>query len=118
MYDWIGILSPVELFNIVYYTTIITPDKKAYSAVFSMVETNAVLPMTPEGTMGFTGYKFASENLVHEIVETLCILPVEDCGEDNASYCYNLLQQERVQEYEKLKRLIYATVSRKNIIMI
>ena len=74
--------------------------------------------MTPEGTMGFTGYKFASENLVHEIVETLCILPVEECGEDNASYCYNLLQQERVQEYEKLKPLIYATVSRKNIIMI
>ena len=117
MYDWIGILSPVELFNIVYYTTIITPDKKAYSAVFSIVETNALLPMTPEGTMAFTSYKFASQNLVHEIVETLCILPVEDCGEDNASH-YNLLQQERVQEYEKLKPLIYAAVSRKNIIMI
>ena len=73
--------------------------------------------MTPEGTMAFTSYKFASQNLVHEIVETLCILPVEDCGEDNASH-YNLLQQERVQEYEKLKPLIYAAVSRKNIIMI
>ena len=83
-----------------------------------MVETNAPLPMTPEGTMAFTGYKLSSQNLVHEIGEPLCIPPVEDCSEDNISHCFNLLQQERVQEYEKLKLLIYATLSRKNIIMI
>ena len=43
VYDWIGSLSPVEFFNIVDDTTIITPDKKVYSAVFNMVETNAPL---------------------------------------------------------------------------
>ena len=69
MYDWIGSLSPVELVNIVDYTTIITPDKKVCSEVFNMVETNAPLPMTPEGTVAFTGYKLASQNVVHEIGE-------------------------------------------------
>ena len=47
-----------------------------------------------------------SQNLVHEIVEPSWILSVEDCGENNTSHCYSLLQQEQVQEYEKLKRLI------------
>ena len=35
--DWIRSLSPVE-----------RPDKKVYSVVFNMVETNAPLPMTTE----------------------------------------------------------------------
>ena len=40
MYDWIGSLSSLEFFNIVDYTTIITPDKKVYSAVFNKLEAN------------------------------------------------------------------------------
>ena len=55
VYDWIGSLLPVEFFNIVDYTIVIIPDKKVHSAVFDMVETNAPLPMTPEGTVAFTG---------------------------------------------------------------
>ena len=115
VYDCIGSLSPVEFFNIVDYTTIITPDKKVYSAVFNMVEKNAPLPMTPEGTVAFTGYKLASQNVVNEIGEASYIPSVEDCSEDCTSHCYNILQQERIQEYEKLKLLIYATLSRENI---
>ena len=114
MYDWIGSLPRVQFFNIVDYATI-TPDKKVYSAVFSMVETNGPLPMTPEGTVVFTGYKLASQNVVYEIGEPSYIPSVEDCDEDYISHCYNLLQQERIQEYEKLKPMIYATVSRENI---
>ena len=114
VYDWIGSLSPVELFNIVDYTTIITPDKNVYSAVFNMVETNALLPMTPEGTVAFTGYRLADQSVVHEIGEPSYIPSVEDFGEDHTSHCYNLLQQERIQ-YEKWKPLIYATASRENI---
>ena len=45
MYDWIGSLSSVEFFNIVDYTTTITPDKKVYSAVFNKLEANALFPM-------------------------------------------------------------------------
>ena len=86
-----------------------------YSAVFNMVETNAPVPMTPQGTVAFTGYKLASQNVVHEIGKASYIPSVEDCSEDYTSRCYNLLQQERIQEYEKLKPLIYATVSRENI---
>ena len=115
VYDWIGSLSPVQFFNIVDDTTIITPDRKVYAAVFNMEETNAPLPMTPEGTEAFTGYKLAGQNVVHEIGESSNITSVEDCSEDYTSHCYNLLQQERIQEYEKLKPLIYATVSRENI---
>ena len=115
VYDWIGSLSPVEFFNIVDYTTVITPDKKVYSAVFNMLETNAPLPMTPEGTVAFTGYRLADQSAVNEIGELSHIQSVEDCGKDHTSHCYNLLQQERIQEYEKLKPLIYATVSRENI---
>ena len=115
VYDWIGSLSPVEFFKIVDYTTIITPDRKVYSAVFNMEETNTPLLMTPEGTVAFTGYKLASQNVVHEIGESSNIPSVEDCSEDYISHCYNLLQQLRIQEYEKLKPLIYATVSRENI---
>ena len=80
-----------------------------------MVETNAALPMTPEGTVAFTGYKLASQNVVYEIGEPSYTPSVEDCDEDYISHCYNLLQQERIQEYEKLKPLMYATVSRGNI---
>ena len=69
VYDWIGSLSPVEFFNIVDYTTVITPDKKVYSAVFNMVETNAPLTVTPEGTVAFTGYRLADQSVVHEIGE-------------------------------------------------
>ena len=115
MYGCIGSLSPVEFWKIVDYTTIITPDKKVYSTVFNMVETNAPLPMTTEGTVAFIGYKLASQNVVHEIGEASYIPSVEDCSEDCTSQCYNLLQQERIQEYEKLKPLIYATVSQENI---
>ena len=118
MYDWIESLSPVEIFNIVDYTTIITPDKKVYPAVFNTVETNAPLPMTPEGTVAFTGYKLASQNVVHEIGQPSHIPSVEDCREDYnllQQECYNLLQQKRIEEYEKLKPLIYATVSLENI---
>ena len=115
VYDWIGSLSPVEFFNIVDYTTVITPDKKVYSAVFNVVETNAPLPLTPEGKVTFTGYRLADQSAVNEIGELSHIQSVEDCGKDNTSHCYNLLQQERIQEYEKLKPLIYATVSRENI---
>ena len=115
LYDWIRSLSPVAFFNIVDYTTTITPDKKVCSVVFNMVETNTPLPMTLEGTVAFTGYKLASQNVVHEIGEASYIPSVEDCGEDYTSHCYNLLQQERIQEYKKLKPLIYDTVSRENI---
>ena len=115
VYDWIGSLSPVEFFNIVDYTTVITPVKKVYSAVFNMVETNAPLPMTPEGTVAFTGYRLADQNAVNETEELSHIQSVADCGKDHTSHCYNLLQQEQIQEYEKLKPLIYATVSRENI---
>ena len=111
VYYWIGTLLPVEFFNIVDYTTIITPDKKVHSAVFNMVETNAPLPMTPEGTVAFTGYRLADQSAVNEIGELSHIQSVEDCGKDHTSHCYNLLQQERIQEYEKLKPLIYSTVS-------
>ena len=106
VYDWIGSLSPVEFFNIVDYTTVITPDKKVYSAVFNMVETNAPLPLTPEGTVTFTGYRLADQSAVNEIGELSHIQSAEDCGKD---------KQERIQEYEKLKPLIYASVSRENI---
>ena len=106
-YDWIGSLSPVEIFNIVDYTTIITPDKKVYSAVFNTVKTNAPLAMTPDGTVGFTGYKLASQNVVHEMGKASYIPSVEDCGEDNTSLCYNLLQH-----------MIYATVPGRIFIMI
>ena len=102
MYDWLGSLTPVEFFDIVDYTIIITPDKKLYSVVFNMVETNAPLPMTPEGTVAFTDYKIASQNVVHEIGEPSYITSVEDCGEDYISHGYNLLQQERIQEYKNL----------------
>ena len=71
--------------------------------------------MTPEGTVAFTGYRLAEQSVVNEIGEPSYIPSVEDCGEDHTSDCYNLLQQERIQEYEKLKPLIYATVSRENI---
>ena len=98
VYDWIRSLSPVEFFSIVDYTTIITPDKKLYSGVFNMVETKTPLPMTPEGTVAFTGYRIADHSDVHEIGEPSYIPPVEDCGEDHTSYCYNLLQKERIQE--------------------
>ena len=76
-----------------------------------MVETNTPLPMT----VAFTGYKIADHSDVHEIGEPSYIPPVEDCGEDQTSYCYNLLQKERIQEYEKLKPPIYASVSCKNV---
>ena len=65
VYDWIRSLSPVEFFSIVDYTTIITPDKKLYSEVFNMVETKTPLPMTPEGTVAFTGYRIADHSDVH-----------------------------------------------------
>ena len=115
VYDWIGTLLPVELFKIVDYTTIITPDKKVHSAVFNMVETNDPLPMIPEGTVAFTACRFADQSVMNEIGEPSYISSVGDCGEDHTSHCYNLLQQERIQEYEKLKPLIYSTVSREKI---
>ena len=114
VYDWIGSLSPVKSFNIVDYTTIITTDKKVYSAVFNMVETNSPLPLTPEGTMAFTGYRLRDQSVVNKIGEFSYIPSAEDCGEDHTSHSYNLLQQERIQEYEKLKPLTYATVSQEN----
>ena len=70
MHDWIQSLSPVEFLNIVDHTIIITPEKKVYSAVLSMVETNAPLLMTPGETVTFTGYKLARQNVVHEIGES------------------------------------------------
>ena len=44
VYDWIGSLSPVEFFNIVDYTTAITPDKKVYSAVFNKTPFHEMIP--------------------------------------------------------------------------
>ena len=114
VYDWIGSLSPVKFFNIVDYTTIITPDKKVYLVVFNMVETNSPLTLTPEGTVAFTVYRLRDQSVASEIGESSYIPSAEDCGEDHTSHCYNLLQQERIQEYQKLKPLIYATVSREN----
>ena len=86
-----------------------------YSAVFNMVETNAPLPMNPEGTVDFTGYRLADQSVDNEIEEPSYIRSVVNCGDDHTSHCYNLLQQERIQEYKKLKPLIYATVSTENI---
>ena len=103
VYDWIGSSSPVEFFNIVDYTTVITADKKVYSAVFNMVETNAPLPMTPEGTVAFTGYRLADQSAVNEIGELSHIQSVEDCGKDHTSPCYNLLQQERNLRIREIK---------------
>ena len=115
VYDWIGRLSPVEFFNSVDYTTIITPEKKVYSTVFNMVETNAPLPMTPEGTVDFTGYRLADQSVDNETEEPSYIPSVGNCSDDHTSHCYNLLQQKRIQEYKKFKPLIYATVSTENI---
>ena len=74
VYDWVGSLSPVEFFNIGNCTTIITPDKKVYSAVFDMVETNTPLPMTPEGTVAFTGYRLADQSVVNKSLDQLRIV--------------------------------------------
>ena len=71
------------------------------------METNTPLPMTPERTVAFAGYKLASQNGDHEIGEPSYMPSVADCGEDYTSHRCDLLQQERIQEIEKLYMLLY-----------
>ena len=129
VYHWIGSLSLVENFNIIDYKTVVTPDKKVYSAVFNMVVTDAPIPMSPEGSVAFSGYGISDNNSQMEVTvsenRTLLsqpldesFVPVDDAGETSGSvHCtsYDTLQQHRIQEYEKLKPVTHAVISRENV---